>query len=52
MLMPVADDDDACNDAEIKRMVQEVNDGYVEAEDILSNSVYYYDRKKERIMML
>lgn len=53
LLMPVADDDDdACNEAEIKRMVQEVNDGYVEAEDILSNSVYYYDRKKERIMML
>lgn len=29
-----------------QKSFKEVNDGYVEAEDILSNSVYYYDRKK------
>lgn len=36
----------------IKGMVQEVNDTQVQAEEVLSYSVYFYDRKDGRIHML
>lgn len=36
---------------ELKKMVREVNEKQVEEEEILSNEVYYYDRKKAALMM-
>lgn len=36
---------------ELKKMVKEVNEKQVEAEEILSDEVYYYDRKKAVLMM-
>ena len=36
---------------ELKRMVKEVNDSQVEDEEILSYEIYYYDCKKEALMM-
>lgn len=37
---------------EIKQMVQDVNDTQVEAEEVLSNSVYFFDKKEKSIVML
>ena len=36
---------------ELKKMVKEVNDSQVEDEEILSYEIYYYDCKKETLMM-
>lgn len=36
---------------ELKKMVKEVNDSQVEDEEILSYEIYYYDSKKEALMM-
>lgn len=36
---------------ELMKMVKEVNESQVEDEEILSYEVYYYDRKKETLMM-
>ncbi len=36
---------------ELKKMVKEVNDSQVEDEEILSYEIYYYDCKKEALMM-
>ena len=36
---------------ELTRMVREVNQSQVEADEILSDQVYYYDRQKEKLMM-
>lgn len=36
---------------ELTRMVREVNQTQVEADEILSDQVYYYDRQKEKLMM-
>lgn len=36
---------------ELMKMVKEVNESQVEEEEILSYEVYYYDRKKEILMM-
>lgn len=38
--------------AELKQMVQEVNDTQVARQDILSNNVYYYNRKLDRVEMM
>lgn len=37
--------------AELETMVKEVNATQVEADEVLSDSVYYYDRKKDMLMM-
>ena len=36
---------------ELTRMVREVNQTQVEADEILSDQVYYYDRQEEKLMM-
>ena len=36
---------------ELTRMVREVNQTQVEADEILSDQVYYYDRQQEKLMM-
>lgn len=36
---------------ELMRMVREVNQTQVEADEILSDQVYYYDRQEEKLMM-
>lgn len=36
---------------ELMKMVREVNQSQVEEEEVLSNEVYYYDRKKEALLM-
>lgn len=38
--------------AELKQMVQEVNDTQVARQDVLSNNVYYYNRKLDRVEMM
>ena len=37
---------------DIKRMVQEVNDTQVETEDVLSYSVYFFDKEKKSLSIL
>ena len=49
LLLPVEDDSDS---AEIKGMIKEVNDTQVSEEEILSYSLYYYDREKGDVTML
>ena len=39
-------------DAEIKSMIREINDTQVSPEEILSYSLYYYDREEGKIIML
>ena len=49
LLLPVEDDSDS---AEIKDMIKDVNDTQVSEEEILSYSLYYYDREKGDVTML
>ena len=39
-------------DGEIKSMIREINDTQVSPEEILSYSLYYYDREEGKIIML
>ena len=47
ILLPAGQDEDG---AEIKRMVREINDTQVSAEEILSYSLYFYDREEGKII--
>lgn len=49
LLLPAKDDGEA---AEIRDMIREVNDTQVSDEEILSYSLYYYDREEGKIIML
>lgn len=49
LLLPAADTKDS---GEIRNMIREVNDTQVEPEEILSYSLYYYNREEDRIIIL
>ena len=49
LLLPVEDDKDS---EEIKGMIREINDTQVQPEEILSYSLYYYNRKERKITRL
>ena len=49
ILLPVQGDDD---EEGLKRMVCEVNETQVEREEVLSDSVYYYSREREKLSIL
>lgn len=49
ILLPAQGDEDC---EVLKKMVLEVNETQVEREEVLSNSVYYYNRKKEELTIL
>lgn len=49
LLLPVKSD---CNSQEIKTMIKEINDTQVSTEEILSYSLYFYDRETGKISML
>lgn len=49
ILLPAQGDEDC---EALKNMVYEVNETQVEKEEVLSNSVYYYNRKKEELSIL
>lgn len=49
ILLPVMGDE---NSDELKEMVMDINKTQVEREEVLSDSVYYYDRTEECIKML
>lgn len=49
LLLP-ADHD--VEDLEVKRMIKEINDTQVSAEEILSYSLYFYDRQSEEVVRL
>ena len=49
LLLPAEDCGEA---AGIRDMIREVNDTQVSDEEILSYSLYYYDREEEKIIML
>ncbi len=36
---------------ELKRLVTEINTTQVDAEEVLSNHAYYYDRKKGKLLL-
>jgi len=43
------EDKKACENEYFKNMVEEVNANEVEAQEVLSNSVYYFDRNEKRL---
>ena len=49
ILLPARGDE---NCEELKSMVRDINETQVEREEVLSDSVYYYDRREECIKML
>lgn len=49
ILLPVMGDEDY---KELKEMVMDINETQVEKEEVLSDSVYYYDRTEECVKML
>lgn len=49
LLLPAKSD---CNSEEIKSMIKEINDTQVSTEEILSYSLYFYDRETGKISML
>ena len=49
LLLPTEQDGES---AEIKNMIREINDTQVSEEEILSYSLYYYDREEGKIKML
>ena len=49
ILLPVQGDED---EEGLKRMVCEVNETQVEREEVLSDSVYYYSREREKLSIL
>jgi len=49
LLLPAEHDDES---KEIKSMIQEINDTQVSTEEILSYSLYFYDKEEGRIMKL
>lgn len=49
LLLPTEQDGES---AEIKNMIREINDTQVSEEEILSYSLYYYDREEGKITML
>ena len=49
LLLPAEDDKDS---EEIKGMIREINDTQVQPEEILSYSLYYYNRKERKITRL
>lgn len=49
LLLPTRNTDDG---GEIKKMIKDINDTQVEPEEVLSYSLYYYNRKEDKISML
>lgn len=49
LILPTEDTEEC---AEIKSMIREINDTQVSPEEILSYSLYYYDREEGKIIML
>lgn len=49
ILLPAQGDED---ETSLKNMVQEVNETQVEREEVLSDSVYYYDRESDRLTIV
>lgn len=49
LLLPAGQDDES---AEIKDMIKDINDTQVSTEEILSYSLYFYDREKGKIIRL
>lgn len=49
LLLPTRNTDDG---GEIKKMIKDINDMQVEPEEVLSYSLYYYNRKEDKISML
>ena len=49
LLLPTQNKDDG---EQIKKMIQEINDTQVKPEEILSNSLYYYNREEDKISII
>jgi len=49
LLLPVGQEEES---REIKRMIREINDTQVNAEEILSYSLYFYDREERKVIQL